>query len=120
MELVPARLQFDAQLLEIVNLAVEDDEDLAGLVRHWLMPVRRQVDDGKPAMTERNRAVGVLAFTVRAAMADAIGHAFEQLGRNRFAAPIDNTDYAAHDESFHHVSPRRKQGILMFLACASG
>jgi hypothetical protein len=40
------------QFAEVVDLAVEDDTDVAVLVRHRLIRVRRQIDDPQPTEAE--------------------------------------------------------------------
>ena len=51
------RFQVRTQRPVIVNLAVEDDDDLAVGARHRLRGAIRQIDDGKPAMAEADAAV---------------------------------------------------------------
>jgi hypothetical protein len=46
--------QFRAQLREVVNLAVEDNPYRTVLVRHRLMPGRRQIQNGKAPAPEYN------------------------------------------------------------------
>ena len=70
-----------AQLLEVVDLAVEDDLDGAVLVRHRLAGVRRQIDDPQPAEPEAAAPPGetIDADAVRTAMHEPIAHR-DQLG----------------------------------------
>ena len=56
MKLVAARLQFHAQFLKVVNLAVEGNDHVAIFIGHRLMAARRQVDDRQPAMAQPDRA----------------------------------------------------------------
>jgi hypothetical protein len=72
-EAVPLGLQVLAQLRVVVDLAVDDDGDLAVLVRHRLAARLGQIDDREPAVAERDGAVGVEA--------EAVGPAVHHRGR---------------------------------------
>ncbi len=82
-EPVAARDETRAQILEVVDLAVEDEPDRAVLVGHRLARVRRQIDDAQPPEAEPGPAAGrdVHAVAVGAAMEHAIPHG----GHIRFA-----------------------------------
>ena len=57
-EAAPVRsTQLIPQRLEVVDLAVEHDAQLAGLVEHRLIRVVAQVDDAEPGMGEARIAV---------------------------------------------------------------
>src|SRR6185503_2116764 len=63
-ETVTFRLQLDAELLEVVKLAVVNDDDRPVLVGHRLVAEWRKIDDREAAMAEPDRPVGVLAERV--------------------------------------------------------
>ena len=72
---VAAAYQPLTQLGMIVELAVEDDADLAVLVPHRLV-AGGEIDDRQPAMTEEDmpQLVDIKAVAVRAAMRQSSGH----------------------------------------------
>ena len=70
-EAVAARLELDAQLPEVVDLAVEGDDDVGRPRWPSAGGRRRQVDDRQAAVAEADRAVGVVALAVGAAVGDA-------------------------------------------------
>ena len=74
---VALRLEFRAQGLEVVDLAVEHDDDVAVLALHRLRARLGQIEDGKAAEAERHVAVKIRAAHVRAAVHDAVHHARE-------------------------------------------
>jgi hypothetical protein len=72
------RLQLSSQLEVIIDLAVEDDDAMSIRERHWLRAAG-EIDYRKPTMTEVN-SLGLLnikSLSVRAAVGDTAGHAFE-------------------------------------------
>jgi hypothetical protein len=71
--------QFLADGLEVVDLAVEDDLDVAVLVGHGLAAVFGEVDDAQSAVAEGDMVVAVVAVLIRAAVPDGIGHFRDQL-----------------------------------------
>jgi hypothetical protein len=80
LEAVPLRLERAAQLLVVVDLAVEDDLDRAVLVPHRLGAQRRQVDDRQPTVAERALLVFVKTLSVRPAVGDRRGHRADHRG----------------------------------------
>ena len=62
------RLEFRAQPLEIVDLAVEHDDVLRVVARHRLVAGDRQVDDGQPARAEADALARPHAAVIGAAM----------------------------------------------------
>ena len=98
-----ARLEPGAQLLEVVDLAVEHHLDEAVLAAQRLVGGGAQVDDGEAAVHEadRGRAGVVLtnAFRVRAAMAERRPHAVENGFPDRRAIEVDDAGQAAHESS---------------------
>src|SRR6185369_1357760 len=77
-EAVALLLQLEAQLLEVVDLAVEDDPQRAILAAHGLMAGRGEIDDAQPAVAEPDRAVAPDACVVGPAMGDHVAHALDQ------------------------------------------
>ena len=95
-ELMTFRLEFRAQFRIIVNLAVEDDPDRFLEIRHRLMSPG-QVDDGKPAEPEPERAIEEKAVIVRPTMRDGRGHADDRVAIDRLVrAVIKLSCYATH------------------------
>ena len=70
----PSALEFRDQLLEVVDLAVEDDDDGAVLVVQRLL-AGREVDDRQAAVAEADARREVQAALVRAAVVLALVHA---------------------------------------------
>ena len=94
---VPARDQFVAQAEIIVNLSVEGDGDRAVLVVHGLRAVRREIDDRKPPVPERDRSLHEQAAAVRPAVRDDVGHAPQQfLVRGPLPVAVQEAADAAH------------------------
>ena len=75
-ELVAQRLKLGAQLLEVVNLAVERDRDGAVGVLHGLAGAL-EVDDGQAAEAHRYAIVHEEALVIGPAVGDAIGHVLD-------------------------------------------
>ncbi len=71
-----ARLEFGAQLVVIVDLAVVDDDEAAVGGDHRLVAGRREIDNGKPPVRKRDPGFGVDpdAVIVGAAMREAVIH----------------------------------------------
>ena len=85
--LVAARRELFAELGEVVELAVEDRDDVAGLARDRLVAELR-VDHLQPLMAEHARAEGVRRALIRAAVADARAHGVDE--RAAAARPTAN------------------------------
>jgi hypothetical protein len=64
-------LKTGAQLLEVEDLAIEDDGVSASLVGEGLMAGLRCIDDAQPAMAQYRACVPVYPFIVRAPVGDA-------------------------------------------------
>ena len=93
-ELIALGLELGAKLLEVVDLAVEDDDDAAVLVGHGLSASLGQVEDRQAAEAQGNAAVDKLTAHVGTAMDDAVHHLGEHLGL--VIRPTDKTDKTAH------------------------
>src|SRR5262245_60361962 len=57
MEPVAAGFQHAPQFRVVVNLSVVGEPYRGGLIAHWLSSGRAKVDDGEPAVTERDGAI---------------------------------------------------------------
>jgi hypothetical protein len=68
LEHMAARLQFRADRLKIVNLAIEDDGNRSIRIIHWLVAARR-IDDRQTAVAEGNAGLQMKAFAIGAAIA---------------------------------------------------
>ena len=75
---MPARLELSRQLEEVVDLAVEDHGDGAGLVVDRLV-ARGEVDNAQPPVSQSHARPDVRAVGVRPAVAQDIRHATEEL-----------------------------------------
>ena len=95
---VAGSLELGAKLLEVVDLAVEDDGDLAVIARHGLSASLGKVENRKTAEAEGDVIDDVLATHIRPAMDDAIHHGRE----NQLTLFIctGKTDKTAHARSF--------------------
>ena len=96
MKAVPVAFQLALQLAKVVDLAVGDDLDVAGLVQDRLLPAR-EIDDGEAAHAETDAGQRDAALLVRAAMVQHAHHASE-IVRDDGAIQItlDNADNATH------------------------
>src|SRR5262249_50472587 len=92
-EPVSCTLQRFAQLHVIVDLAVEDDRDRAGLVDYRLL-ARRHVNDGEAPHDQRNVRTFPITGSVWAAMTQTLRHQFQ---RCSIVWPGE-ASYAAHCE----------------------
>ena len=109
---VPGGLQLFAQGLEVVNFAVEHDDEAAVLVIHRLAAAL-QVDDGQAALPQRDRAFQKLALAVRPAVGDAVHHRLQDLGR--VFPRADKTNDSTH-KRFLFLFALRRPGAV----CAAG
>ena len=75
---VPGGFQLGAQLHEVVDLAVEHDDDAAVLVEHGLAAAL-QVDDGQPPMPQSYLLVHIKALAVRPAVGNQVCHLLDGL-----------------------------------------
>src|SRR5436853_2060567 len=105
------RFQLDAQVVEVVNLAVVSRPDRSIFVADGLMP-GGDINDRQAASRQSNlwamkatagtifaagrRIIEVEAFAVRPSMLDHIGHAFEQPAINRLAIEVNYSADSAH------------------------
>jgi hypothetical protein len=74
--------QLGAHVREVVDLAVEDGADGAGLVVERLI-AGGQIDDAEAPMAEPDARGEVIAGGVGAAMRDRVGHGLEHAARHR-------------------------------------
>lgn len=68
-EPVSCRLKPRAQIGEVVNLAVKYRPDRAVLIRHWLIGMRRRVDDSQSCMPKHAIGPTTSVVSIRTAMA---------------------------------------------------
>jgi hypothetical protein len=106
-EAVPERLELGAELAIVVDLAVEDDPDRAGLVVDRLPPAG-QIDDAQATHAEAHAGADMDAFVIRAAVPDHLAHAVHEVElrflprrRQRPAAlgDVGKTGYSTHVRS---------------------
>src|SRR5690606_28718412 len=88
---------FGAQLLEIIDLAVEDDAQVA-LRRVHRLHAAGQVDDRQTPVSQGETRLDVQAVAVRAAVGDDVGHPSDEVRIER-APPlgVEQARYAAHE-----------------------
>ena len=116
-------LELGAQIRMIVDFAVEGQHEPPIGRKHRLVPRRRQVDDGQPAMAEADARLRVhpQADIVGTTVRHGIGHAFEQAGLDPVGA--DNSGDPAHSLSLAEVTPnwRGRAPLAVIVArCARG
>ena len=92
---VSGRDQFLTQRLIVVDLAVEGDDLRTILVVDGLLAAA-EVDDAEPSMAERRMLVDVMAFAVRPAMRDHVGHTLEDRAFHVNGHIVDETSNSAH------------------------
>jgi hypothetical protein len=63
----------------IVNLPIVDNPKVPVFISHRLGPLRRKIDDGEAAVTERDVVIGIKSLIVRATMLEAGGHARDKI-----------------------------------------
>ena len=73
MEATSEQLQLAAQLSIVVDLAIENELDVAAIGRHWLVTTGR-IDHGQSAHAQQHARVVMEAGVVGATMADRIVH----------------------------------------------
>ena len=89
---------------EVVELAVEDGDDVAGLVRDRLV-AELGVEHLEPLVAEHAGAEGVGRALVGAAVSDARPHVVDELGRRLSGRRIESADPAhAPHSAFHAVA----------------
>src|SRR5688572_18358144 len=72
-EAVSAAFELDAQFLEVVDLAVERDENRVILVAEWLAP-SREIDDREAPMPKAHAGFGMEAMAVGPAVCEHTVH----------------------------------------------
>jgi hypothetical protein len=78
-ELVPLGHQLGLELAEVVDLAVEDDDEPPVGAPHRLVGLVRGVDDRQPPVPEADRAVEEDAVAVRAAVDQLVVHGLQEV-----------------------------------------
>ena len=76
---VPTRLEMIAELAEIVDLAVEDGQNLAGLIGHRLIAGHGAINDLQPLKPKRAVVILPEAVAVRASMPEDAGGELDPL-----------------------------------------
>ena len=108
-EAVAERAELGAQRGEVVDLAVEDDGDVADAVAHRLAAAV-EVDERQAGVAERDRAVAEDADVVGAAVGEACGHPLDERGRDEAAVEGEGAGDAAHDGLLCVAVPRTSAG----------
>src|SRR5205807_1590955 len=76
----------------VIELAIENDADVAVLIRHRLMPAG-DVDDAQTTDAERDTVGHIASAIVRTAMCQRVGHGPD----DRQVTRADNAGYPAHN-----------------------
>jgi len=109
-ELVAERFQFGDQFLEVVDLAVEHDDDAAVLVVQRLLP-GRDIDDRKPTVAEPHAGRDMQPSLIGTTMVLRLVHSRQY--RAVDAPPrtqVDNAGYSTHDwDSRGQACARRRR-----------
>jgi hypothetical protein len=95
-ELASERFKFRSEFPKVVYLSIVTDGILPILSDHWLMPSRREVNDGKTAVSEPDEAVRVKPLAIGPAIGNGIRHFSKVYRRNRFPIQIKYTRYPTH------------------------
>ena len=80
MEMMSVRLELDAQLPKVVQLAVVAEEDVARLIRHRLVAGRGKIDYRQAAVDQPDRPVRPHPFAIRPPMSDRGAHRLQCRG----------------------------------------
>jgi hypothetical protein len=89
-------LELRHQILEVVDLAVEDDDDRAVLVEQRLLS-GGEVDDRQAAVTESDARFEMQPALVRTPMELGLVHAMQEVARDvAIAEGVEDAGYAAH------------------------
>ena len=107
-----------AQFTEIVDLAIEDDDEALVGTGHGLMAVRREVEDREAAVAEGDAGVCVYPCTlvIGTARDDGVGHATDggrQFVGGRAAWGSEETGDAAHGLLGSWLELDRMDGIFL-------
>ena len=98
-----------AQLLEVVDLAVQGHDDRAVLVRQRLVRGLAQVDDREATVDEgdgrRGRVIGERPGRIRPAMGEGGRHRTRALGAGRSPGEREDSCQTAHLRSAHRPRP---------------
>src|SRR5690606_28563540 len=108
---VATPLELAPQLLVVVDLAVVGQPEVAGLIRHWLAALRREVEDGEPASGQRYGGRGCAGHIEPGLIGAAVGHQRTHPlyhSRGRCAAGVCDACDTAHSLLLRaHRSPAR-------------
>ena len=113
-EAVPGGLKFVAQLLVVVDAAVEHQRQPEIAVDHRLGAAGGQVDDRQPPMPERHWSVGHHAVGIRSARRHRAGHPGDCADIRCAPVPADLTADTAHVSCFRFLGvwPTNLQPVL--------
>jgi hypothetical protein len=85
--------EFLAEVLVVVDLAVEGDDEALRGGGHGLVPGRREIEDGEPAVSEGDAVAAPGPSTIGPPVAERVGQAIEDAGLDSLPA---HTNDAAH------------------------
>ena len=102
-----AALEFDASLLIVVYLAVEDDGQRMIVVAHRLVSGGGEIDDGEARLAEDGVVEPVESAIVRSALRERSEHRLDFLVIDFVSLFSDYGYDAAHTYSLTHVSGKR-------------
>jgi hypothetical protein len=112
-ELVAEGLELSAQFLEVVDLAVED-QDVARIGGdHGLGPGRAEIDDRQPPMADTRRTLDPLPGGVGAAMGDGRPHAPDLNAGGGAPVQMQDPGDAAHQRASRLAATRSKSSAVI-------
>ena len=99
--------QFFFYLDVIVHFAVINDR-VFPVIRHGLVSVRRQIDDGEPSVAEGEALTEKITLIIGAAVGDQIVHRLDIGAVDGLIISVNYSAYAAHGLNSKFQCPKRK------------
>ena len=99
LKLRAVRFQLSSQLPIVVNLSVEHDRQIAGVVPHRLVGALGEVDNAKPTMPEACARGRRDAHPIRPSMREHLGHCLERRTARRWRSEVETAHDATHGPS---------------------
>ncbi len=95
-EVVAGGSEVLGELHVVVDLAVEDDPQIAIVADHGLVTRRREIDNRQPPRAKADRARDVQPRVIRSPVSEPIAHGHDHRGSHRRAVGADDAYDAAH------------------------
>ena len=87
-----AAYEFAAKFRTVINLAVADQLQFVGFIRHGLLAAG-EVDDAEPSLSERNQLVTIVAALIRATVRESFRHVEYTFSASRREYSGNSTHY---------------------------